>query len=524
MATEYKLSYTASEVNTKLGKVDQIDKLSNEIAVERARINTFTALNEGSTTGDAELIDARVGADGKVYNSVGEAVREQVSEVKSDLNKIQDEFFVKSPNLYNHEASETGLLNVSGAVATATTYANYTTTDYIPVEFGDEIYIQDFDKVAGDNLYICEYDANKSLVGSRYSVNVGLRVNVGTFTITNENAKYIRITYTNTVWNGTKLMISIGKSMEQYYGFGELIVVQQHKYPVYASVKSDVLRVITKYTNDTDLCVTFGKHGGNNLPDFMSLATIKNSNVYPTDNYSQITEFLNIGTDWHAPFLIKALNNIDGDQPTVTHFTGGNHNYSNTGASGYTPTAVCDLLKYYVDGVETSDFEGYCNNIEVVWVNRVQASNTKKSDGTGRNVLQEKHTLIFNGYEWESSVELIPLEDINIVTYYGFQAQTGNIYPNIRFIGAENRGLYNTSTNNSSGDNKVNGVQIYGEEHKLEIYLDVTHDIGDRRYYTGTSGAFNTSAKIYFSLINNLTANENNLYCASAKYKFSSVQ
>lgn len=52
-----------------------------EIAVERARINNFTTLGEGSTTGDAELQDVRVGYDGKVYPSAGDAVREQVVQI-----------------------------------------------------------------------------------------------------------------------------------------------------------------------------------------------------------------------------------------------------------------------------------------------------------------------------------------------------------------------------------------------------------------------------------------------------------
>lgn len=60
-----------------------VAKKADETAleVERARINSFTSLPSGSTTGDAELIDGRVGADGVTYSNVGTAIRTQINKL-----------------------------------------------------------------------------------------------------------------------------------------------------------------------------------------------------------------------------------------------------------------------------------------------------------------------------------------------------------------------------------------------------------------------------------------------------------
>lgn len=83
-----------------------VDSLSNSIStrmsaieteqsVQSARMDTFTSLPEGSTSGNAELADIRVGADGTTYDTAGNAVRGQIGELKSDLNEFKEGTFDK---------------------------------------------------------------------------------------------------------------------------------------------------------------------------------------------------------------------------------------------------------------------------------------------------------------------------------------------------------------------------------------------------------------------------------------------
>lgn len=85
-----KIDNFKSEVNTSLSNqntsINQTTSAQNsKITTLESRMDTFTRLSEGSTTGDAELQDIRVGANGITYDTAGNAVRGQYSQLKEDI-------------------------------------------------------------------------------------------------------------------------------------------------------------------------------------------------------------------------------------------------------------------------------------------------------------------------------------------------------------------------------------------------------------------------------------------------------
>lgn len=82
---------------------------AEDVAVLSARMDQFTALPDGSTAGDAELTDIRVGVDGVTYANAGDAVRGQINDVNKDLEVVKD--LRTGVKFNNYATAQTDFLN-----------------------------------------------------------------------------------------------------------------------------------------------------------------------------------------------------------------------------------------------------------------------------------------------------------------------------------------------------------------------------------------------------------------------------
>ena len=91
-----------AKINSNL--TSEISRAKETEETLKSRIDNITSLPEGSTTGDAELQDIRVKADGTTAKNAGNAVREQISELKSDFGNLR--FSITENNLLHVERKE----------------------------------------------------------------------------------------------------------------------------------------------------------------------------------------------------------------------------------------------------------------------------------------------------------------------------------------------------------------------------------------------------------------------------------
>lgn len=141
----------------------QIQALINADSALSARMDTFSRLEEGSTTGDAELADIRVGYDGTPYNQAGDAVRGQVT----DLNTIGS-IHTESLNIVKGENwGQGGLKDDTGEVRSTSSAIR---SNYMDFKTGDAILLPN--KALTFRIYRYDANNNNAYLGVEGSFNL----------------------------------------------------------------------------------------------------------------------------------------------------------------------------------------------------------------------------------------------------------------------------------------------------------------------------------------------------------------
>lgn len=116
---ESELAQTNAQLSEKASEQD--------LAIERARIDSFTKLGEGSTTGDAELIDARIDIYGNTHINAGNSIRSQINGVYASLSDYFD--YSEKKTISKILDMQIGVVvNPNSQVTTSTTRAYCITT------------------------------------------------------------------------------------------------------------------------------------------------------------------------------------------------------------------------------------------------------------------------------------------------------------------------------------------------------------------------------------------------------------
>jgi hypothetical protein len=221
----------------------------SSLAVERARIDALLRLTDGSTTGDAELQDIRVGTDGKTYSSAGTAVREQIASAKASC-------------LYHMDNANAGIMTLESK-------ANFVRGSLLNGEN-----VVNNQRIRSDNMIIA--DENITL-----KVNDGYRFAVHFFSEGVYESESGWVTSHRDIAAGTAFKIVIGRATETGADADVPLFAQQAYYESNLSVR--VSEIERKSNNDIyQLTIPWEMRGINTTTSFHDSA----SNIGITEHYA----------------------------------------------------------------------------------------------------------------------------------------------------------------------------------------------------------------------------------------------
>lgn len=180
--------------------------------LEKARLdNLLGSLEEGSTTSDAELIDMRVGADGTIYDSAGEAVREQFTAKANAADVVSLENYAVNGGQFKFtepEKTDKAYTFVNKDYETAVELDSEYGSDLSPlidVSNAKNVILSAFAISDGYIISYVLFDEDKNQIHIGCPLNDNVDVNTETKFLQNyhinlpENAKYMRVVFFDNV-------------------------------------------------------------------------------------------------------------------------------------------------------------------------------------------------------------------------------------------------------------------------------------------------------------------------------------
>lgn len=210
-----------AQIETNKKNISELDKevsfkvgdLAREQAALASRMDTFTKLPSGSTAGDAELADARIGVDGAVYETAGDAVRGQVGHAMeyAEADKFHDYIYNR---LNPMDFVKNQYIDPVNNIFFDST--SYTTSGYILVRKNETLWFYDETGATVPARFVALYDANKNIIKPDTTLDESR-----TYTQSG-NVAYIRISLRNSANPATCMVMPKGRYFE-FIPYGKMI-------------------------------------------------------------------------------------------------------------------------------------------------------------------------------------------------------------------------------------------------------------------------------------------------------------
>lgn len=229
---------TKADSSTVTALAGRVTTNETDIATQTVRIDNIVALPEGSTTGDAELMDIRTKADGTTANNAGTAVREQVSDLTDYIDSVQKrQISGLARGSLNNFTVVKGTIDANGNDEAVTTE---TTTSWRIEEYISTYQCVGVTVPSGFLAYIRYYDSNKSFIKAGNAFNTD-------FIPDTKEGEYFRLTLHKSNWHA----VTIQEIVNAGYSFN-----------LKESVAIDIREIDRKFNVPVDLFAISEEHIG----------------------------------------------------------------------------------------------------------------------------------------------------------------------------------------------------------------------------------------------------------------------